>query len=239
MDNSLKALGLMSGTSMDGIDASIIESDGEYNLNIIEEKFVPYSDEFIKRLSNYIDKIEDRDRIFNTKKEYINLEKELTLLHANISSEIIKKSRQNIDLVGFHGQTIIHKPRLGYSIQMGDSYLLSKLLGLKVVSNFRKNDIANGGEGAPLAPIYHQALKKKFKINSPTLFLNIGGISNITFSDQNTFFAKDIGPGNVMIDSYLKKTKNINYDKNGKIAELGKVNMDIINQFIEHDFYNN
>ena len=98
MDNSLKALGLMSGTSMDGIDASIIESDGEYNLNIIEEKFVPYSDEFIKRLSNYIDKIEDRDRIFNTKKEYINLEKELTLLHANISSEIIKKSRQNIEL---------------------------------------------------------------------------------------------------------------------------------------------
>ena len=161
MDNSLKALGLMSGTSMDGIDASIIQSDGEDSLNIIEEIYVPYSKDFSKRLSNYIEKIENNEQILNTKNEYLNLEKELTLLHANISSEIINKSRQNIDLVGFHGQTIIHKPNLGYTVQMGDSNLLSKLLKLNVVSDFRKNDIINGGEGAPLTPIYHQALKKK------------------------------------------------------------------------------
>ena len=150
----------------------------------------------------------------------------------------IRDSNLNIQLIGFHGQTIIHKPKDGYSIQMGDANLLSQELKEKVIFNFRANDIKNGGEGAPLTPVYHELLIKKFKINNPTLILNIGGISNYTYCFKNILAAKDIGPGNVLIDEYLKKTKGINYDRNGNIASSGNINKDIINQFYEHEIYN-
>ena len=121
---------------------------------------------------------------------------------------------------------------------MGDANLLSQELKEKVVYNFRANDIKNNGEGAPLTPIYHKLLINKFKINNPTLILNIGGISNYTYCFNDTLAAKDIGPGNVLMDEYLKKTKGIDYDKNGDIASSGNINKDIINQFYEHEFYN-
>ena len=121
---------------------------------------------------------------------------------------------------------------------MGDANLLSQELKEKVIYNFRANDIKNNGEGAPLTPIYHKLLINKFKINNPTLILNIGGISNYTYCFNDTLAAKDIGPGNVLMDEYLKKTKGIDYDKNGDIASSGNINKDIINQFYEHEFYN-
>ncbi len=121
---------------------------------------------------------------------------------------------------------------------MGDANLLSQELKEKVIYNFRENDIKNNGEGAPLTPVYHKLLVKKFQINNPTLILNIGGISNYTYCFNDTLAAKDIGPGNVLMDEYLKKTKGIDYDKNGDIASSGNINKDIINQFYEHEFYN-
>ena len=141
-------------------------------------------------------------------------------------------------MVGFHGQTIIHKPKNKYTIQMGDPNLLSQLIKKRVIFNFRKKDILNNGEGAPLTPIYHSLLSKKIFPNKSCIFLNIGGISNFTFCDNNKLIAKDIGPGNVLLDEYLKKTKKIDFDKDGEIASIGQVNMDIINQFIEHEIYN-
>jgi len=153
-------------------------------------------------------------------------------------NKIISENKLDIQLIGFHGQTIIHKPKDGYSIQMGDANLLSQELKEKVIYNFRANDIKNNGEGAPLTPIYHKLLINKFKINNPTLILNIGGISNYTYCFNDTLAAKDIGPGNVLMDEYLKKTKGIDYDKNGDIASSGNINIDIINQFYEHELYN-
>ena len=101
----------------------------------------------------------------------------------------------------------------------------------------RNNDILNGGEGAPLTPVYHSLLSKKIFPNEPCIFLNIGGVSNFTYCNNDELVARDIGPGNVLIDEYLKTTKNIDFDKNGEIASTGQINMDIINQFIEHDIY--
>tara|TARA_B100000989_G_scaffold215480_1_gene163967 strand:+ start:12 stop:758 length:747 start_codon:yes stop_codon:yes gene_type:complete len=121
---------------------------------------------------------------------------------------------------------------------MGDANLLSQVLKKKVIYNFRANDIKNNGEGAPLSPIYHKLLIKKFKIDYPTIILNIGGISNYTYFFKDEMSAKDVGPGNVLIDEYLKITKGIDYDKNGDIASSGNINQDIINQFYEHEFYN-
>tara|TARA_B100000989_G_scaffold284322_1_gene251030 strand:+ start:31 stop:1128 length:1098 start_codon:yes stop_codon:yes gene_type:complete len=238
MDNSFIALGLMSGTSLDGIDASIIKSNGEDILEIMDNKYFSYPEEFKKRLSTFILNVKNKIDIEKNISTYKSLERDLTLYHSRISKKIIDKSNFKIQLIGFHGQTIIHKPKDGYSIQMGDANLLSQLLKKKVIYNFRANDIKNNGEGAPLTPIYHKLLIKKFKINNPTLILNIGGISNYTYSFKNIFTAKDVGPGNVLIDEYLKKTKGINYDNNGDIASSGNINKDIINQFYEHEFYN-
>ena len=238
MDNSFIALGLMSGTSLDGIDASIIRSDGENNLDIIDNRYFNYPNKFRKSLADLIEKIVSKKEINNYSSIYKSLEKQLTLYHSKISQEIIKDNKLNIQLVGFHGQTVIHNPKKGYSIQMGDPKLLSQMLRLRVVSNFRENDIKNGGEGAPLASIYHKILLKKINIKSPLLFLNIGGISNYTYCEKDKIFSKDIGPGNVLIDEYLKKTTGINYDEGGDIASNGKINNDIINQFYEHEIYN-
>ncbi|OCW77058.1 hypothetical protein AKH19_03710 [Pelagibacteraceae bacterium GOM-A1] len=238
MDNSFITLGLMSGTSLDGIDASIIKSDGENNLDIIDNKYFNYPEEFRKRLSSFILNINNRADIEENISTYKSLERDLTLYHSKISKKIIGENKLNIQLIGFHGQTIIHKPKDGYSIQMGDANLLSQELKKKVINNFRANDIKNGGEGAPLTPVYHKLLINKFKINNPTIILNIGGISNYTYCFNDTLAAKDIGPGNVLIDGYLKKTKGINYDKNGDIALSGNINIDIVNQFYEHEFYN-
>ena len=238
MDNSFIALGLMSGTSLDGIDASIIKSDGENNLDIIDNKYLNYPEEFRKRLSSFILNINNRADIEENISTYKSLERDLTLYHSKISKKIISENNFKIQLIGFHGQTIIHKPKDGYSIQMGDANLLSQELKEKVIYNFRANDIKNNGEGAPLTPVYHKLLINKFKINNPTLILNIGGISNYTYCFNDILAAKDIGPGNVLMDEYLKKTKGIDYDKNGDIASSGNINKDIINQFYEHEFYN-
>ena len=238
MDNSFIALGLMSGTSLDGIDASIIKSDGHDNLEVIDNKYFSYPKEFKKKLSLFIEIINKKLDIEENISEYKSLERELTLFHSRISQEIINDNNCIVQLIGFHGQTIIHKPKDGYSIQMGDANLLSQVLKKKVIYNFRTNDIYNNGEGAPLTPIYHRLLIKKFQINNPTLILNIGGISNYTYCFKDKMTAKDVGPGNVLIDEYLKKTKRINYDKNGDIASSGNINLDIINQFYEHEFYN-
>ena len=237
MDNIITSLGLMSGTSWDGIDASIINSDGKSHLEVIANHFYQYKGDFRQKLRDYIKNINSIEDIENSNTEYKNLEKEVTLLHSDIAKKIISSQTIKIDLVGFHGQTIIHKPEKKYSIQMGNPNLLSQLIQKKVVFNFRKNDIANNGEGAPLAPVYHALLSKKIFPNEPCIFLNIGGVSNFTYCNNDELVARDIGPGNVLIDEYLKTTKNIDFDKNGEIASTGQINMDIINQFIEHDIY--
>ena len=238
MDKSIKALGLMSGTSLDGIDASIIDSDGEKNIEIIKNQYFKYPLDFKKKLFKYISQIITKDDVLNNISEFNILNRELTIFHSLIASELIKNSNKDIEIVGFHGQTIIHRPNEGYSLQMGDPNLLSLLLKKRVVFDFRKNDIKHKGEGAPLTPIYHFNLSKKLGLNYPIVFLNIGGISNFTYCENESFYAKDIGPGNVLIDNFIKKKTNFDFDKNGEIAETGTVDINIINQFIEHEIYN-
>ncbi len=237
MDNCITSLGLMSGTSLDGIDASIINSDGKSHLDVKVNHFYEYKAEFRQKLRAYIKNINSIEDITNSIYEYKNLEKEITLLHSDISKKLISKHTTEVDLVGFHGQTIIHKPEKKYSIQMGNPNLLSQLIQKKVIFNFRKKDIENNGEGAPLTPVYHSLLSKKIFPNEECIFLNIGGVSNFTYCSNEELIARDIGPGNVLLDEYLKKTKNLDFDKNGEIASTGQINMDIINQFIEHDIY--
>ena len=239
MGKNFYALGLMSGTSMDGIDASIISSNGIDDFEIMQNKYYKYDDKFINKLSNLknkIDKLDDFKSHFNDLK---SIEREITILHAKFTNDILMKFKHKIDLVGFHGQTIYHNPDEKISKQLGDGKLLSQLIKKKVVYNFRENDIKSNGNGAPLAPIYHSAIAKKMNINN-VIFLNIGGISNETFIDKNhKISAKDLGPGNCMIDFWIRQKTKKNYDINGDIARKGKISKIQLDQSLDIFFNNN
>ncbi len=238
MDKTLIAVGLMSGTSMDGIDASIIRSNGEENIDIIGNLYLKYDSELKSSLQQFCKKILSRNDLKDNLDQYNILEREITIKHAKLVNQICKKFNSKPNIIGFHGQTILHKPEENYSIQIGNAKLLSQLSSTDVIYQFRKNDLDNGGHGAPLTPIYHYYLKQKLKLKLPLLFLNIGGIANYTFCDKNTFFAADAGPGNCLMDSYAKEKMKLDFDKDGNIAASGKIDNTLINNILDHYNYN-
>ena len=239
MNKNFYCLGLMSGTSMDGIDASIIYSNGLDNLRIIENNYYKYDDELINILSNFKNKINSLNDLKLYQKDLKNLERKITILHAEFANDILKKTKKNIDLIGFHGQTIYHNPDEKISKQLGDGRLLSQLIKKKIVFNFRENDIKNNGNGAPLAPIYHLAISKKINKKN-VIFLNIGGIANETYIDENHIIsAKDLGPGNCLIDLWIRQNTKNKYDSHGSIAKSGRINKIILDQSLDIYFNNN
>ncbi len=239
MSKSFYSLGLMSGTSMDGVDASIIQSDGEKKYKVIIDKYFEYPKILFENLTKLRDKIKSAEDLKKLSKEVNNIEKEITVFHANAVNEILKKTKINIDFVGFHGQTIFHNVKEKISKQLGDGKLLSKLTKKTVVYNFRKNDLVNGGEGAPLAPVFHKLLVEQNKIKAPVMILNIGGIANVTSISNNFEISSlDIGPGNCLIDRWIRLKSDKKYDDKGLIARSGTVDKLILNQSLDN-FYNN
>ena len=245
MKNKLyTAIGLMSGTSMDGVDVSLIRSDG-FNefVNVLDEYF-EYDKNLHQQLielRNLILTIDDLE-LYNSRLN--ELEREITVFHSKIVSKISLDYKDEIDFVGFHGQTIFHSPNKNITKQLGDGKLMSQLTKKRVVYDFRQEDILNRGQGAPLTPIFHNLLSKniikKNNINFPICFLNIGGISNITKINKNdenleiNIEAFDAGPGNCMIDEWVRKNSKNNFDANGSIAKSGKVDQLILNQAIDN-----
>ncbi|MFL2889432.1 MAG: anhydro-N-acetylmuramic acid kinase [Pelagibacteraceae bacterium] len=240
------SIGLMSGTSGDGVDASIISSDGYKKYTSIKNKYYEYNNEIFDEIHEIREKINCLNDIKKFSKEISSLERKITIFHAEVISDIEQK--KIVNLIGFHGQTIYHNPSQGVSKQLGNGQLLSQLTKKNVVFNFRENDIKNGGQGAPLTPIFHNVLinqiSKKYNFSSPVSILNIGGISNITFSrgklnfNENEITAKDIGPGNCLIDEWMRKKTKKKYDKDGLLARKGKINIQIFNQAIENYYEN-
>jgi len=245
MKNKLyTAIGLMSGTSMDGVDVSLIRSDGLNQFTNILDEYFEYNENLqqeLIELRNLIININDLKQHSSRLNE---LERKITVFHSKIVSELSLKYQDEIDFVGFHGQTIFHNPKQKISKQLGDGALMSQLVKKKVIFNFRQEDIANNGQGAPLTPIFHNLLSKKINekhhINFPICFLNIGGISNITKINkkdeklEENLEAFDSGPGNCMIDEWVRKNSKKNFDKNGLIAKSGKINQLILNQVIDN-----
>ena len=235
MNKSYYSLGLMSGTSMDGVDASIIHSDGTTKYEAISNKYFEYNKELYKDLTSIRDKIASSKDLKTLQNELKFIEKKITLFHAKAVDEIIRKSKTNIDFIGFHGQTIFHSAKEKISEQLGDGDLLSKHTKKTVIYNFRQNDLKNGGQGAPLTPIFHKLLKNKYKLKSPLTILNIGGVANVTFIDaHDNMSSSDIGPGNCLIDQWTRINSKNNYDKDGKIASLGKINKSILIQALKN-----
>ena len=238
MDKTIIALGLMSGTSMDGIDASLIKSDGEGYIDLIGNLYLKYDLELKNSLHNFCNKINSLKNIKENETEYESLERKITIEHSRIALKLSNKFNIKPNIIGFHGQTILHKPSEKYSIQMGNAKLLSQLLKNNIIYQFRKKDINNGGEGAPLTPIFHHTLRKKLNLKEPIIFLNIGGISNFTYINNNCLVAKDIGPGNCLMDNYTKTKIKTDYDIDGNLASRGKIDNSLINNILDHEYYN-
>tara|TARA_B100002051_G_C16705975_1_gene623804 strand:- start:449 stop:1528 length:1080 start_codon:yes stop_codon:yes gene_type:complete len=237
MAREYTSLGLMSGTSGDGIDASIIQTDGDGSFKVILDEYFPYENNLFKSIHELKDNINNSNDLNNLSNEIDQIEKKITIFHA----EIIRKiNYKKIDFVGFHGQTILHNAEEKISRQLGNGNLLSQLINKSVVHSFRQNDIKHGGQGAPLTPIFHKILVKKKKISLPVIILNIGGIANITcISKDNKISSFDIGPGNCLIDEWIRKNSKNRYDNEGSLARSGKINQIILNQSLDNFFNSN
>ena len=237
------SLGLMSGTSMDGIDASIIQSDGINEFELISNEYCEFDKDLYQKLIVLRDKLFSSKDLSKNLKDIDEIERNFTLFICKLVNSLVEKNSLNIDLIGLHGQTILHLPKEKISKQLGDGNLLSQLTKTKVVYQFRQNDLNHGGEGAPLTPIFHflisGILKTKFNLDFPMKIINIGGITNVSQikinnSVNENLFAYDIAPGNCLIDEWIRKNSNKKFDFNGDIASSGKVNNLILNQTIDN-----
>ena len=235
-------VGLMSGTSMDGVDASIIKSNGTDQFINILDCYFEFDKEIYEKLVNLRKLINLSEDLEKYSKEIEILNKELTLFHARIINKITKEADDKIDLVGFHGQTIYHNPKNLISKQLGNGELLSQLVNTDVIYDFRQNDLKQGGQGAPLTPIFHNLISSiisnKYNIKNPIHVLNIGGISNLTktvpVSEIESIKGFDVGPGNCLIDEWIRNNSSKRYDEFGKIGRSGSVNELILNQAIDN-----
>ena len=246
---SLKwSIGLMTGTVNDGfIDIAALRTDGKNVVEFGPYELSAYKDQSIKHL---IFKTYEEAKKWNfegVEPEIFSLtEKKITEEQSSAVEEFIEKyniKKKNISCVGFHGLTVLHRPvdsnnTNGKTRQLGNGQMMSDYLQLPVVNNFRSNDIEHGGQGAPLAPIYHLALANFIK-EKDIAFLNIGGVSNITFVGNNDeLIALDCGPGNAPIDDFVRYHNKGLMDRDGNFAKLGNVNYDLVDEFMKNDFFN-
>ncbi len=226
------AIGLMSGTSMDGIDLAMLRTDGE---NLVERGpafFVPYEAGFRRRIEDGLEAAKSIESRGERPGDLAGLERDITVRHADAVAAFLKEGAADWgrpDVIGFHGQTVLHRPHIGLTVQLGDGGLLARLTGLPVVYDMRANDMAHGGQGAPLVPAYHaalaRALPKPYAQEYPVVLVNIGGISNITYVPRcGDPVAFDTGPGNALIDQWVLREGGVPFDADGAIAsEVGLI----------------
>ena len=232
--NYSNVIGLMSGTSADGIDVSLVNTNG-INLSSAKKNYIfPYS----AKLRENIRFIMNNPEYIWSKRSLINdLEVAITNEHADAVNFFKAKYGVEPSLIGFHGQTIYHNSKQKLSIQLGNGKLLAKKTNCMVVFNFRSNDILNGGEGAPLAPIYHKCILNNLFGNDPSCIINIGGVSNLTYVNQKIMTGYDVGPGCGLMDEFVLKHFNKEFDSEGSLASKGIPSKKIINNFLQNPFF--
>jgi anhydro-N-acetylmuramic acid kinase len=237
--NNYISLGTMSGTSMDGIDLSIINSDGENNTSVVDNFFFEYSSDFKFELINIRKEILQKNDLISKKLIINDLSRKITLLHVEAINKILKKNPlTKLDLIGYHGHTLIHKPEQGFTFQLGNPELMVQLLKTKVIFNFRDNDIKNKGQGAPLVTLYHAQILKHLNLINNGVIINIGGIANGSYFENSIIHSNDIGPGNCLLDQWIRiNSKDLEFDREGKISEKGEVNSLMQEDFLNHYSY--
>jgi anhydro-N-acetylmuramic acid kinase len=226
-------IGLMSGTSLDGVDAALVEFNDQQQLQVLHTFFLRYPAALrteILALQHPTDnELEATALMANT----------LARLYADAVIGLLKEANvkaETITAIGCHGQTIRHRPELGFTLQIGNAALLAELTGITVVSDFRSRDIAAGGQGAPLVPAFHKAVFADSKINRA--IINIGGIANITYlAHSGETFGFDSGPGNMLLDAWIKQHLDLDFDANGDWASSGSTITPLLASMLEDDYF--
>ena len=237
----LTAIGLMSGTSLDGVDVALIETDGKRVKAFGPSGYRPYSEK-------------ERDLLRQALAEAVHLpqrdarpgilpeaERAVTLAHAEAVASFTAQhhiSREDVDIVGFHGQTVLHRPAQKMTVQIGDAAALARAIHIPVMHDFRAADVAAGGQGAPFVPVYHRALAQSLEREGPMVVLNIGGVSNITYIDgADTLIACDTGPGNALLDDFMHRVAGQPFDCEGRMAAQGRADEAWIARALQHPFF--
>ncbi len=225
-----RTIGLMSGTSLDGVDAAWLETDGETVSRFGPTLTIPYDDTLrgdIRHILNLAPGMAEDDPLL------ADAVSRLTAYHV----QAVKALGREADLIGFHGQTILHQPDRRRTWQVGDAAALARATGLPVAFDFRSGDVAAGGEGAPLVPVYHEALAKN--LERPLAILNIGGVANVTWigPEDGALIAFDTGPGNGPLDDWTMRHTGQRFDRDGTLAASGRVNETVLTQLMAHGYF--
>lgn len=237
------AIGLMSGTSMDGIDIALLETDGETIVKRGPSHGLSYDRSFRERLKSALVMAGPIRQRFERPGDLARIERDLTLLHAVAVHDFLHAhglKASDVDVIGFHGQTVLHRPDAGLTVQIGDAPLLAAETGIDVVGDMRAADMVAGGQGAPLIPVYHQALAANLPgdLEGPVVFVNIGGISNLTFvGEDGQLSAFDSGPGNMLIDQWIEAHGGGSFDAGGAVAAGGSVVPELAARYLDHSFF--
>src|ERR1700730_1929656 len=225
----LTAIGLMSGTSLDGVDVALIETDGRQVRAFGPSGYRPYTEQ-------------ERGLLRQALMEAVNLsnrearpgglreaERAVTIAHAEAVATFTAHNHltcEDVDIVGFHGQTVLHRPAEGMTVQIGDAAALARAIHIPVMHDFRAADVAAGGQGAPFVPVYHRALAQSLERDGPIVVVNIGGVSNITYIDgADTLIACDTGPGNALLDDFMYRVTGQPFDCEGRMAAPGSADV--------------
>ena len=226
----LRAIGLMSGTSLDGVDAAAIETDGERVVRTGRALTLPYDPALRARLRHLLDRAPAG--LPADDPELLEATQALTRRHV----EAVRALAEPADIIGFHGQTILHQPQRRRTWQIGDAALLARETGLPVACDFRLADVAAGGEGAPLAPIYHQALAHG--LPRPLAVLNLGGVGNVTYlGERGELIAFDTGPGNGPLDDWVAGRTGAAFDRDGRIAGAGHADETVLARLMADPYF--
>ena len=230
------AIGLMSGTSLDGVDAALLETNGNEYVKSLGFIFIPYDDKLKTSIRRVFGKQQNDEGV-------ADVERALTLVHIEAVKKLLidtKRDFSEIDVIGFHGQTLFHDLVNGVTVQIGDGGLLARETGIDVVNKMRNEDVAAGGQGAPLLPLYHRAKILADNIMLPVAVLNIGGVSNVTWigEGEDNILAFDTGSGNALLDDFIKKRTGMNFDKDGQIARNGISNKRILHSALSLEYFN-
>lgn len=223
------ALGLMSGTSLDGVDVALLDTDGETVAGLGPAATIPYGADQRLALMG----------VLGGNGPVAEVERDLTLFHARVVRDFLAEHEidaASVAVAGFHGHTILHAPQERRTWQIGDGALLAAEIGIRVVNDFRSADVAAGGQGAPLVPVYHRALAAG--LDAPLAVLNLGGVGNVTWiSDNGSLMAFDTGPGNALIDDWALAHTGRPVDVDGQLAAGGKVRRDAVEAFLHHTYF--
>jgi anhydro-N-acetylmuramic acid kinase len=235
------AIGLMSGTSLDGVDIALIETDGERILGFGPTGYRAYEDSERALLRAALEVGPSLTDRISRPGVLTEAEAFVTGVHAETVETFIKANgidRGLVSVVGFHGQTVLHRPAAGLTVQIGDGHALARRLGLPVAFDFRQADLEAGGQGAPLVPVFHRAIARGLDRPGPIAVLNVGGVANVTYVDgENEPIACDTGPGNALIDDFMRARTGRPLDRDGDQAAKGQVDEGFVDHVLEHAFF--